>query len=80
MKFTNNDTIIKALKSQKIIFDNNYSLSKKIDLIYNNLSLIETINQRIKTLKLFRTFLKNHRFYLTKLINCLLYTSPSPRD
>ena len=69
MKFTNNDTIIKALKSQKIIFDNNYSLSKKIDLIYNNLSLIETINQRIRTLKLFRTFLKNHRLNLTKLIN-----------
>ena len=53
----------------KINYDSQKNLDKKIDLIYQNQKLINSIDDRIKTLKLFKIFLIKHKLNLVNLIN-----------
>ena len=53
----------------KIDYDSQKNLDKKIDLIYQNQKLINSIDDRIKTLKSFKIFLIKHKLNLVNLIN-----------
>ena len=53
----------------KINYDSQKNLDKKIDLIYQNQKLINSIDDRIKTLKSFKIFLIKHKLNLVNLIN-----------
>ena len=69
MKSTKKSTNSLLFTNSKINYDNQKNLDKKIDLIYQNQKLINSIDDRIKTLKLFKIFLIKHKLNLVNLIN-----------
>ena len=69
MKSTKKSTNSLLFTNLKINYDSQKNLDKKIDLIYQNKKLINSIDDRIKTLKLFKIFLIKHKLNLVNLIN-----------
>tara|TARA_B100001057_G_scaffold351657_1_gene353131 strand:+ start:1528 stop:2877 length:1350 start_codon:yes stop_codon:yes gene_type:complete len=69
MKFTKKITTSLSYTNSKIIYDSQKSLDKKIDLINQYQKSINSVDDRIKILKLFKKFLINHKLNLVNLIN-----------
>ena len=69
MKFTKKITNSLSYTNSKIIYDSQKSLDKKIDLINQYQKSINSVDDRIKILKLFKKFLINHKLNLVNLIN-----------